>query len=298
MRHLFIAGLILREMLFKIVGVVCGLVTLYACEAQSIAPRGSDTVIVNFDNHNIYLYTSGKGKYTVVMEAGLGANHKCWQAVDTSIARKAKVVTYDRPGYLNSGPCSKTRDAITVSHELKQALRKANIPPPYILVGWSLGGSFVRVYAGQFPQDVIGLVLVDPAPEESYARFSKECPELLYEDSLYTQEVLKSNRLGEKGEVIAYDTSMVQARNSDNRYFAPVKLLISLKGKAPGNDANNPDNPINRIWVEELKKWAARKQNVFYKIVPNSGHHVARDNPNIVIETVFELMGEIGKAKQ
>ncbi len=292
------AGLILRQMLFKIGAVVCGLVTLCSCESQSTPRRGSDTIIVNVDNHNVYLYTSGEGKYTVIMEAGLGANHTCWQAVDTSLARKARVVTYDRPGYLNSAPCSKTRDAITVSYELKQALLNAKILPPYILVGWSLGGSFVRVYAGQFPRDVIGLVLVDPAPEESYARFNKECPELLYEDSLYTQEVLKSNRLGEKGEVIAYDTCMVQARNSDNRYFAPVKLLISPKGKAPGNDANNPDNPINCIWVEELKKWAAKKQNVDYKIVPNSGHHVARDNPQSVIETVLELITEIGKTQQ
>ncbi|HTG55021.1 MAG TPA: alpha/beta hydrolase [Niabella sp.] len=260
---------------------------------QNTNSAKTDTLNISVDNHHMFLYSTGKGIYTIVMEAGLGANHTCWKAVDTVIAKRARVITYDRPGYLKSDSCSKTRDAITVSRELREALTKANIPPPYIMAGWSLGGAFVRVFAGMYPNDVKGLILVDPAPEESYARFSKESPESLSEDSVYLAEVLSSKRTGEKGEVIAYDSSMNQARISDNRYSIPTKLLIAPYGKASGKYIQEPSHPINRIWTEELIKWAEKKQNVEYRIVEKSGHHIAKDRPDVVANAILDLIEKI-----
>ena len=262
-------------------------------QGQTTNLTKTDTLSILVDNHNMFLYISGKGIYTVVMEAGLGANHNCWKAVDTAIAKRARVITYDRPGYLKSDSCTKTRDAITISRELREALTKANISPPYIMVGWSLGGAFVRVFAGMYPNDVKGLILVDPAPEESYERFSKESPESLSEDSVYLAEVLSSKRTGEKGEVIAFDSSMNQARISDNRYSIPTKLLIASYGKAPGKYIQEPLHPINRIWTEELIKWAEKKQNVEYTIVEKSGHHIAKDRPNVITNAILELIEKI-----
>jgi pimeloyl-ACP methyl ester carboxylesterase len=226
------------------------------------------------------------------MEAGLGANHNCWQAVDTSLAKTARVITYDRPGYLNSDSCHKRRDAVTVARELKEALQLANIDPPYILVGWSLGGSFIRVFSGLYPQDVLGLVLVDPAPEESYARFKKECPEVIAEDSLYLAEVLVSKRTGERGEVLAFDSTMNQARVSDGKYSGPVILLIASYGKGFGKFVNDPNNRVNQIWVEELIKWSWKRDNIRYKII-DSRHHMAKDRPGFVVGSVLELINQL-----
>ena len=119
------------------------------------------------------LYVAGKGKPAVILEAGGGSNHKTWNSVLPKIANDTRVVSYDRPGYLNSDTCTSPRDAITIAKELKDALIKANILPPYILAGWSYGGSLVRVFAGLYPKDVVGMVLVDPAPEDFYSRFEK-----------------------------------------------------------------------------------------------------------------------------
>ena len=124
-----------------------------------------------------------------------------------------RVISYDRPGYLQSGICEKPRDAITVAKELDETLRTAGYPPPYILVGWSLGGAFARVFCGLFPGSVAGLVLVDPTPEDVYARVEKEFPELMAADSAYMRESLAStNRPGERAENMAFDSSMNQAR--------------------------------------------------------------------------------------
>src|SRR6188508_2852995 len=97
----------------------------FACIAQQ-----TDTIKVKVHDHTMTLYASGQGKPTVVLEAGGGSNHKAWELVQPKMATTTKVVSYDRPGYLNSDTCSSPRHAITMAKELKDALTKANIPPP------------------------------------------------------------------------------------------------------------------------------------------------------------------------
>lgn len=59
-----------------------------------------DTLQVSVDNHKMSMYTSGTGKYTVILEAGGSSNHGCWRDIDTVIAKTTRVISYDRPGYL------------------------------------------------------------------------------------------------------------------------------------------------------------------------------------------------------
>ena len=268
---------------------------LNASSAQEIKLSGKvDTLEIDVDNHKMSMYVSGTGKYTVVLEAGGASSHKCWRTIDTSIAKIARVISYDRPGYLKSEICEKTRDAVTIAKELKQALQKSGYPPPYILVGWSMGGAYARVFCGLYPESVVGLVLVDPTPEEVYARGEKEFPELLAEDSIYMKELLASkNRPGERGENIVFEAIMNQARLSDAAHSTPTTLLIAAYGKAPGEFENDPDNPMNRIWVEELIKWAEKRPDLQYKVIKNSGHHIANLRPEVVINAITEMIEQL-----
>jgi CubicO group peptidase (beta-lactamase class C family)/pimeloyl-ACP methyl ester carboxylesterase len=247
----------------------------------------TDTIKVKVHGHVMTLYSSGIGKPTVILEAGGGSNHRTWQLVQPKLANSVRVVSYDRPGYLNSDICVSPRDAITIAKELKEALTKANILPPYIFAGWSYGGSLVRVFAGLYPKDVVGMVLVDPAPEEVYARFEKEFPELTKEDEKYMREILSNkNRPGEREEMRYYDSSMNQGRRSDKFHSTPTTLLIAA-GKAEGGQDRDTSNPMNRIWVEELVKWAKKRPNLNYRIITNSGHHIARFQPDTVVNAVL-----------
>ena len=234
------------------------------------------------------LYSSGTGKPAVILEAGGGSSHKTWALVQPKLAVYARIVSYDRPGYLNSDTCNSPRDAITIAKELKEALTKANIPPPYILSGWSYGGSLVRVFAGLYPGEVVGLVLLDPAPEEVYARYEKEFPEMMKEDQKYMQEILTSRtRPGEREEMRMYDTSMNQARLSDKLHATPTTLLIAA-GKGEGGQDRDTTNPLNRVWVEELVKWAEKRPALKYEIITSSGHHIARYQPDIAVEAILD----------
>ncbi len=258
------------------------------------APYQIDTLQINVDNHKMSMYISGTGKHTVILEAGGASNHRCWSKIDTQLAKITRVISYDRPGYSKSEMCTKQRDAVTVAKELKQALQIAGYPPPYILVGWSLGGAFARVFCGLYPESVAGLVLVDPTPEEVYSRVEKEYPELLAEDSLYMKELLAStNRPAERAENLVFDTSMNQARISDATHSTPTTLLIAAYGKAPGDSDTDPNNPINRLWVEELIKWAAKRPNLQYSVITNSGHHITKERPEIVIKAITEMIGKL-----
>jgi len=259
---------------------------------QALIP--TDTLQISVDNHKMSMYASGTGKYTVILEAGGASNHRCWRAVDTAISKITRVISYDRPGYLKSEICEASRDAVTIAKELKQALQTGGYPPPYILVGWSMGGAFARVFCGLFPGSVVGLILVDPTPEEIYERGVKEFPELLGEDSLYMKELLAStNRPGERAENLVFDTSMNQARISDKMHSTPTTLLIASYGKAPANYVNDPNNQLNRAWTEELLKWAAKRPNLQYKIIENSGHHIAKTKPEIVINAISEMIKQL-----
>ena len=250
-----------------------------------------DTVQVTVDNHKMSMYVAGTGKYTVVLEAGGSSNHRCYRTIDTAIAKITRVISYDRPGYLKSEICNKTRDAITIAKELKEALVTVGYPPPYILVGWSLGGSYARVFCGLYPAAVAGLLLIDPAPEEAYPRTAKEHPELLAEDSIYMKEILSSTtRPGDREEMRAFDTSMQQAKLSDAAHITPTTLLIAAYGKASGNEEKNPANPINSIWVDELKKWAASRPNLQYTVLENSGHYISKEYPDVVIKAIADLI--------
>jgi pimeloyl-ACP methyl ester carboxylesterase len=241
--------------------------------------------------HKMTLYSSGQGYPAVILEAGGGSSHRVWQSVYPAIADSTRVIAYDRPGYLNSDTCDSPRDAISIAKELRQALSKAGVEPPYILAGWSYGGSLVRVFAGMYPKDVTGMVLVDPAPEDAYARFTAEFPELMKEDEKYVNAILTNKeRPGEREEMRMYDSSMNQGRRSDVLHATPTTLLIAA-GKAEGGQDRDTSNPLNRIWVEELVKWAKKRPNLKYEIV-NSGHHIARFQPAVVIKAILNHINQ------
>ena len=282
----------LRIIILIVVSFYVQAVNLNSLLAQKTNKQ--DSVQVTVDNHKMSMYVSGTGKYTVVLEAGGSSNHRCYRTIDTAIAKITRVISYDRPGYLKSEICNKTSDAITIAKELKEGLATGGYPPPYILVGWSMGGSFAKVFCGLYPADVVGLVLLDPCPEDFYTRMLKEHPELMKEDSIYMQEILTStDRPGEKEEMISFDSSMQQAKSSTAAHIIPTTLLIAAYGKIPGDGEKDPNNPMNSIWVDELKKWAASRPNIQYTVLENSGHHISKEYPDVVIKAIADLIERI-----
>lgn len=124
--------------------------------------------LVDVGGHRLHLNcmeeTQAEDEPTVLLEAGGGQNSLTWSSVQPQIAGFARVCSYDRAGmgWSDSGPAP--RDADRVARELHSLLEQAEVSGPYVLVGHSLGGAFVRVFADRYPEEVAGMVLIDPTP--------------------------------------------------------------------------------------------------------------------------------------
>lgn len=118
----------------------------------------------------------GEGAPTIVFEMGFGGNLEPWQRVFPHVAEFAPAFAYSRPNRGRSeGSWAADEDGMRTSEEaarlLRETLAAAGVPPPYILVGASLGGLYIQKFAQLFPGDTAGIVLVDNRP----ATFMREC---------------------------------------------------------------------------------------------------------------------------
>ena len=114
------------------------------------------------DGSKLYLFEMGEGEPTVLFEAGFGATHLNWRGIQKAIAESALTVAYDRCGLGWSSRCRTPRIPGNISAELHQMLHRAGRKPPFILVGHSFGGLVMRRYALLYPDEVAGVVLIDP----------------------------------------------------------------------------------------------------------------------------------------
>ena len=121
--------------------------------------------LVDVGGRRMNIFCLGAGSPTVILEAGLGLGSPSWALVERPIAQHTRVCAYDRAGMGFSDATTSARDAQALAGDLHALLRRAGIAPPYVLVGHSNGGLYTRLYSDRYPQEVAGLVLVDPSTE-------------------------------------------------------------------------------------------------------------------------------------
>jgi pimeloyl-ACP methyl ester carboxylesterase len=119
---------------------------------------------------------SGQGRPTVVLDSGSGVPAIGWLKVQPEVAKFARVCSYDRAGYGWSELGPEPRTSLQIAKELKALLNSAGENGPYVLVGHSFGGFNVRVYTGLYPEDVVGVVLVDALHEDEDKRITEILP--------------------------------------------------------------------------------------------------------------------------
>lgn len=218
-------------------------------------------------------------KATVVFENGSRATIAGWDKVLDAVSPDATVFAYNRPGYGQSDTARTPRDGATIVEELRATLKRKGLAPPYVLVGHSLGGLYMQLFARRYPQEVKGLVLVDALyprvikkPDEFpfYARAGK----WLFFSRTVREEI---DRIHETGEMVA-----ALPRIDDKPIIRLVNRPVSSTAIAVDFGAFNFDENT-RAFVRGLYPKAKT-------VVADASHQMQATHPEIVSAAIREIL--------
>ena len=148
---------------FKRPHFLAAIVLVCCALARTEAPAADERIAVG--GYQVQAAQQGSGPYTVIFESGFATGLEAWRKVAPEVAKSAHVLTYSRAGHGSSDPRPEPRSILESSEELDQLVAAAKLKPPFILVGHSYGGLLARAFALRHPEQVAGMVLVDPADE-------------------------------------------------------------------------------------------------------------------------------------
>ena len=281
-----------------------------AGDAVAYPPPGR---LVDVGGYKLHLDCRGEGSPTIIMDAGLGGSSLDWSLVQPEVAHSTHVCTYDRAGMGWSDPGPQPRSPASLAEELHALLKNGGISGPYILVGHSLAGKNMRMFAAAHPDDVAGMVLVDARSElvEATADMTAFAAALDGQAALYSlARRFGIARLFGGGLVdlplvppalatqmalfqtnpaaIAATTQEGLNRTSDDKALAGTSL-----GSTPLVVIGAGENMRDADWAAAQNAMANLSTNGQLIVAKGSGHSVHLDQPAIVIEAINDLLSDI-----
>lgn len=234
---------------------------------------------------SLYLDCRGEGQPTVVLEAGSGADSSTWSAVIDALAATTRTCAYDRAGRARSDPTDR-RTLLDAATELRAVLSTADEPPPYLLVGHSLGGAFVRVFAGEHRAEVVGLVMVDTFdPDLQIDRVNPLVGDLRSEYEA-TLDGLRDTVASVDS--LDWPVSEEQLRAADV-HGLPIEVLRAPRYEPRLTQAQNAEIVAAALAAYETLS----PGKVRWTTAWGAGHNVQIDRPDLVIESVRRLVNAI-----
>jgi pimeloyl-ACP methyl ester carboxylesterase len=144
---------------------------------EQIAPYVKPQQVVNVGTERtINLVCLGHGYPTVILSAGLGNWSFAWMLVQRQLSKRTRVCAWDRAGYGFSSPSPEPQDIVHTTQDLEQALKKADIRGPYVMVGHSLGAYETLRFTDLHRESIVGMVLVDPTIPDQQALTERIAP--------------------------------------------------------------------------------------------------------------------------
>lgn len=232
--------------------------------------------IENINNQRIEYAQITKASPVVVFENGLGANMLSWNKVFTEIGKEATVFAYNRPGYGKSDAASTPRDGARIVEELRANFKSKELQPPYVLVGHSLGGLYMQLFARKYPSDVAGLVLVDSThPTQFEGVGSKDNWPWWVRIMI---PLFLSN--SQKEELAAAMDTGQQVLHTPTFSGKPVIVLSAI---------DNSESEISKF-VKAKRMDLPRLYPGSTQIWVESGHFIQRDKPEAIIQAIHAVL--------
>lgn len=287
--------------------------------------------LVDIGARKIQLDCRGTGTPTVVFESGLDMNGSLsWYAVHDSIARTTRACAYSRAGVMWSDPTPGAQTGKDVAYDLHAVLERAGERTPYVLVAHSLGGPYAMIYTKYFGGDVAGLVFVDASHPDMVARRKNLTSWTLGDAMKQARMAAHLSKLGLIRKATAADSAppepayvvrasaaytstslpaMLKEVDSFNATLAeagtfrtlgnrPLFVLTATKPMSDSDRVSMKMTPAQAAqyeadWVQmqnEEASWSSRGQ---HQLVPESGHYIQFEKPNLVIAAVRAVIDSV-----
>ena len=278
--------------------------------------------LVAVDGRKMHIDCTGDGTPTVILDSGLGDTYLSWRKVQPEISKITRVCSYDRAGLGYSDSVSGPRTSRAIAEQLHALLQAAGIAPPYVLVGHSMGGYDVRLYASLYRNEVAGMVLVDASHPDQEKRFPAELKNMegswIREAEFleYTMPFGIPRLMGfcdDNPKIRAAECNWHTAREGLAEMKSFPQSAAETAATGPFGDiplavlSHDPDKPsseippdlakpVNQEWEkmqEELSHLSTRGTQA---IARNSAHYIQLDRPDMVIDAVHRVVDEARQA--
>jgi len=297
----------MRRWTIRVVVGLCSLVVALALAGathQWLATRRDLAVtpppghLVDIGGYRLHLWCTGDGAPAVILDAGLAGTSAGWGFVQPDVAKFTRVCSYDRAGmgYSDSGPTPRT--ARRIANEVAELLARSGIPGPVVLVGESIAGFNVRVFASDHPERAAGLVLVDASHEDDahevpgMARFvpllstfgvfrllGVSFGQPIESVAPSVRQFARATMFRASGyqaaadEIIHIRETVSEVRSSRRRLTIPVLVVTGARGA----DEN---------WRRLQQDQASLSERGCLITAQQSGHVVAIDQPALVVDAI------------
>ena len=272
------------------------LATSLAVTALTTAAQSTPGRQISAGGRTWWLSCVGSGTPTVVLEAGHTEGADTWRQVQPQVAAFTRVCSYDRAGVGRSGPVparAADRSATDVAGDLATLLGTADERGPFVLVGHSLGGPLVRVFAARVPTEVVGMVLIDAVNEREFSAL----------DSLLTpaQRAEGAGMRPMSPEHFDIEGVLRQAAQTARPLSWP--LIVVARGRPLSANEIPPSwTPAQRQRREQLRRTLQRELAALSPtgtliFADSSGHHVHHDQPHLVVSAIRQLVETARRAR-
>jgi len=257
-------------------------------------------------DHELFYRSSGTGLPTVVVEAGFrvpGATSGTWRAVEEGVQESTRIVVYDRAMLGMSYGQIPVRTAADVAADLHTLLQNAHIAGPLVLVGHSMGGLYVRTYVAAYPDEVVGVVLVDATPPDYLSlleaalppQSSDEAPAL--SNLRRAEELFWNSTSGVQGEHLNIAASAAQAAKVTTLGDLPLVVISRSPTTGQAYWSTSPD--LNATVEAAWQRWQVQQSklstNGSLVVATKAGHNDNQDEPQLVIDAILKVVEEARK---
>ncbi len=261
------------------------------------------------DGRKMYLECRGSGSPTVILESGYRNDAEIWSnplqpgmsTVFPQVAKFTRVCAYDRPGTLldanhlsRSTPVLMPRTARDVVSDLHALLQTARVPAPYVFAAHSFGGIFARLYASTYPNEVVGMVLVDALSEKVKSSLTPEQWKL-YVNFGFNKPPPRLEKYKDI-ETLDVNASFDQVEKAATAQpLRPIPLFVLTQGQPFDLSPWQPlpaDFPaaLNKAWHTGQDALATLAPNAKHTIATKSSHYIQIQEPELVIDTIRQVV--------